>query len=109
MPGATYYDSDPAAGSFAVTGLPWSEIPYALTEKKAPAGYRLDATPRTFTISKDALDYAFAPITNNKQSVPAIPLTGGFGADAYVIGGIVAGLGAAGAAAAIRRRKARKA
>ena len=108
-PGSPYYDSNPAAGSFTVTGLAWSETPYALTEKKAPAGYRLDATPRPFTIGKDALDYAFAPITNNKQSVPAIPLTGGFGADAYVIGGIVAGLGAAGAAAAIRRRKARKA
>ena len=107
--GATYYDSDPAAGSFAVTGLPWSDTAYALTEKKAPAGYRLDATPRPFTITKDALDYAFAPITNDKQGVPAIPLTGGFGADAYVIGGIVAGLGATGAAAAIRRRKARTA
>ena len=107
--GATYYDSDPAAGSFAVTGLPWSDTAYTLTEKKAPAGYRLDATPRPFTITKDALDYAFAPITNDKQGVPAIPLTGGFGADAYVIGGIVAGLGATGAAAAIRRRKARTA
>lgn len=107
--GATYYDSDPAAGSFAVTGLPWSDTAYALTEKKAPAGYRLDATPRPFTIGKDALDFAFAPITNDKQDVPAIPLTGGFGADAYVIGGIIAGLGATGAAAAIRRRKARTA
>ena len=107
--GATYYDSDPAAGSFAVTGLPWSDTAYALTEKKAPAGYRLDATPRPFTIGKDALDFAFAPITNDKQDVPAIPLTGGFGADAYVIGGIIAGLGATGAAAGIRRRKARTA
>ena len=107
-PDATYYDTDPAAGSFTVKGLPWSENAYTLTEKKAPAGYRLDTTPRNFTIGKDALDYAFTPITNEKQTVPNLPLTGGFGADAYLIGGIIAGLGAAGAGAAIKRRKSRQ-
>ena len=107
-PDATYYDTDPAAGSFTVKGLPWSETAYTLTEKKAPAGYRLDTTPRSFTIGKDALDHAFTPITNEKQTVPGLPLTGGFGADAYLIGGIIAGLGAAGAGAAIKRRKSRQ-
>ena len=107
-PGATYYDADPAAGSFTVKGLPWSGTAYTLTEKKAPAGYRLDTTPHGFTIGKDALDHALAPISNQKQTVPGIPLTGGFGADAYLIGGIIAGLGAAGAGAAIRRRKNRQ-
>ena len=107
-PGATYYDADPAAGSFTVKGLPWSGTAYTLTEKKAPAGYRLDTTPHGFTIGKDALDHALAPISNQKQTVPGIPLTGGFGADAYLIGGVIAGLGAAGAGAAIRRRKNRQ-
>ena len=108
-PDGTYYDTDPAAGSFTVKGLPWSEKTYTLKEKKAPAGYRLDPTPHEFTIDAKALDFAFAPITNEKQDVPSLPLTGGFGADAYIIGGIVAGLGAAGVGAAIKRRKNRKA
>lgn len=108
-PDGTYYDTDPAAGSFTVKGLPWSEKTYTLKEKKAPAGYRLDPTPHEFTIDAKALDFAFEPITNEKQNVPSLPLTGGFGADAYIIGGIVAGLGAAGVGAAIKRRKNRKA
>ena len=78
-------------------------------EKKAPAGYRLDKTQRTFKISQDSLDFVFDPITNEKQWIPGIPLTGGFGADGYVIGGIIAGLGALGAGAAIKRYKKRKA
>ncbi|WP_276670698.1 CshA/CshB family fibrillar adhesin-related protein [Schaalia cardiffensis] len=108
-PDATYYDTDPAAGSFAVKGLPWSANLYTLMEKKAPAGYRLDKTQRTFKISQDSLDFVFDPIPNEKQRIPGLPLTGGFGADGYVIGGIIAGLGALGAGAAIKRYKKRKA
>ncbi|WP_017936644.1 SpaA isopeptide-forming pilin-related protein [Nocardioides sp. Iso805N] len=46
-------DSDPADGGFKVTGLGWGD--YTLTEKTAPTGYQLDATPRTATIDGNDL------------------------------------------------------
>ena len=85
-----YKDQDPVAGSFKVGGLNWSDQAYSLTEKEAPAGYRLDKTRHEFTISTDALDYSFdEAFKNSKTTVPGLPLTGGLGAAIFLIGGAV--------------------
>ncbi|RAX22747.1 LPXTG cell wall anchor domain-containing protein [Actinomyces sp. Z3] len=104
-PGA-YRDEDPAAGSFKVGGLVWSEESYVLTEVAAPAGYQMDATPHAFVITTDSLDYAFAePFENSKTSVPSLPLTGGLGSDWFLIGGGVLALVAL-IVGIVRRRRA---
>ena len=41
------YDVDPAAGQFKLKGLEWGK--YTLVETKAPDGYDIDSTVRTFT------------------------------------------------------------
>ena len=41
------YDVDPAAGPFKLEGLDWGT--YTLVETKAPYGYDVDSTVRTFT------------------------------------------------------------
>lgn len=102
-----YYDSDPAAGTLKVTGLAWNEdADYTLVESKPPAGYVLDTTSHTFRILPDKLEYSFAAaFTNEKTEVPTLPLTGGLGADTFLIGGgALAAL--AFAAGLVRRRRA---
>ena len=104
---ADYYDSAPAAGAFKVTGLAWDEdADYALAESKAPAGYVLDTTSHSFRILPAALDYGFTTaFTNEKTTVPGLPLTGGLGADTFLIGGgVLAALALA--AGLVRRRRA---
>ena len=93
-PSGPYADTDPAAGSFTVTGLPWDARSYSLVEKRAPAGYRLDSTSRTFVIKPDALQYSFSKaFTNEKAPTPRLPLTGGRGAHIFLIAGaVVSGL-----------------
>ena len=89
-PSGPYADTDPAAGSFTVTGLPWDARSYSLVEKRAPAGYRLDSTSRTFVIKPDALQYSFSKaFTNEKVTTPRLPLTGGRGAHIFLIAGAV--------------------
>ncbi|QWW20740.1 hypothetical protein I6B53_08840 [Schaalia sp. 19OD2882] len=106
--GGPYTDQDPAPGVFTVKGLTWSQDPYSLVEKEAPVGYVLDTTPHPFTIAKDALEITFSdPIVNAKTTVPAIPLTGGSSADAYLIAGGALLVTAAGAGVVARRRLAR--
>ena len=78
-------DTDSRAGFLSVAGLAWGT--YTLTETRAPAGYVLDSTPRTVIVSGTALTVNVGAIKNTQQSVPVIPLTGGFGADAYLIAG----------------------
>ena len=89
-PSGPYADTDPAAGSFTVAGLPWDARSYSLVEKRAPAGYRLDSTSRTFVIKPDALQYSFSKaFTNEKVTTPRLPLTGGRGAHIFLIAGAV--------------------
>ena len=53
----------------------------------------------------DALDYAFAvSFTNSKTTVPLLPLTGGMGADAFLLTGAVLGAVAL-VAVYVRRRR----
>ncbi|SPT52917.1 Predicted outer membrane protein [Actinomyces bovis] len=81
-----YKDADPQPGAFRLTGLGLGE--YRLVEAAAPAGYKLDKTPRPFELSAAKPDYQFAEaFTNEKTAVPFLPLTGGLGADSFLIGG----------------------
>lgn len=100
-------DKDPAMGKLSVTGLRWGD--YTLTEKKAPAGYILDDTPHTFTVSGSELNKSLGSYTNEQKPQVALPLTGGTGSQIYLIGG-AALLAAAGAIALLKglRRRNRK-
>lgn len=97
-------DRDPAAGKFNVTGLKWGD--YTLTETKAPAGYLMDSTARTITIDGDHLAVNVGPITNAQAPGVHLPLTGGTGSDAFLIGGgvLLAGGAAAGGLLSWRRK-----
>lgn len=95
--GATYYDADPAPGVFRVEGIPADGATLALTESKAPAGYRLDKKAQAFSITIGAdgavVNHVFNdPFPNYKSPVPALPLTGGMGADSFYLGGLGLGL-----------------
>ncbi len=79
-------DKDRRAGYFKVTNLAWGE--YKIVETKAPAGYQLDPTEHPFVIAADNLNFAFGnPIENMQRETPVLPLTGGLGRDAFLIGG----------------------
>ena len=98
-------DKDPAAGKFNVTGLQWGN--YTLTETKAPAGYLMDSTARTITIDGNHLTVNVGPITNKQAPGVNLPLTGGTGSDAFLIGGgvLLAGGAAAGGLLFWRRKQ----
>ncbi|WP_103063282.1 CshA/CshB family fibrillar adhesin-related protein [Actinomyces qiguomingii] len=107
-PGA-YSDQDPTPGSFKVSGLVWNEVSYTLREAAAPAGYKVDSGSHEFVITAEELDYVFdTPFENSKTDVPSLPLTGGVGADAFLIGGGVLAVLAAGVAGFRRRREIRQ-
>jgi hypothetical protein len=97
-------DTDARPGYLSVGGLAWGT--YTLTETKAPAGYVLDTTARAVTIGGTALTANLGAIKNTQQRVPAIPLTGGIGADTYLIaGGLLAALALAMACLQYWRRR----
>lgn len=106
-PNATYYDSDPTAGSFKVVGIDWATDQYVLKESKAPAGYQLSQEEHKFSITPKALHYTFGTaFENEKQGVPDLPLTGGMSADAFIFGGVgVLVVGAIAMAVVGRNRK----
>ena len=100
-------DKDPAAGQFAVSSLKWGK--YTLVEKSAPAGYILDDTKHTFTVSGSTLTQSIGSFANEQKPPVALPLTGGTGSQIFIIGG--AALCAAGAVGALLkglRRRNRK-
>ena len=80
-------DKDPRAGYLEVTQLAWGD--YTLVETKAPLGYVLDPTPRSFTIGGGAAQQRvdLGGIVNERQTALIIPLTGGLGADWFLFGG----------------------
>ena len=74
-------------------------------ESAAPVGYRLDTTAHPFTLSAQAPQHTFPqPFINRKTSVPALPLTGGTGADVFLAGGLLLAVAALGTGLLRRRR-----
>jgi hypothetical protein len=85
---ATTRDIDPREGYFRVDGLVWGD--YSLVETKAPAGYVLDPTVYEFAIGIHApshLEMNLGDIVNERRPPLVIPLTGGLGADGFLLGG----------------------
>lgn len=84
-------DQDPAAGGFRVSGLALGQ--YSLAEKTAPVGYRLDSEVHSFSLDAARREHSFdRSFVNHKVVVPALPLTGGMGADSFWLAGMAAGL-----------------
>ncbi|WP_194948670.1 collagen binding domain-containing protein [Actinomyces trachealis] len=99
-------DKDPVAGGFQVDDLSFGE--YKLVERAAPVGYRLDATEHPFTLDATHQSKVFEEaFKNSKATVPVLPLTGGMGADAFLISG--GALGALAILGAVLRRRRRQA
>lgn len=98
-----YKDQDPAAGKFALSGIPFGE--YTLTEATAPAGYVVDTTVHTFKI-ESVTALSLGNFANKQQTPLAIPLTGGLSSDWMRIAGIsLAALAAAGAGGMLWRNR----
>lgn len=76
-------DKDPVAGQFRISGIVSGD--YELSETKAPAGFKLLTSPIPVTIGGGTK--TLPNIVNVQQTVPAIPLTGGLGADHYLMAG----------------------
>lgn len=91
-------DVHPGAGRFTVD--PLEDGRYRLVETRAPAGYQLDPTPRYIQVL-GATDFG-APIENEPQEGPVLPLTGGVGSLGFWVGAGV--LGALVAAGLLRQR-----
>ena len=97
-------DTDANPGAFKLTDLGYGS--YRLIETRAPAGYILDATPHTITISTQDQVVALGNISNRKSVVPAIPLTGGSAATTYLIaGGVLLGITALAVLVQARHRR----
>lgn len=105
---AALYDHDPKPGAFDVQNLTLANSWRKLKESKAPAGYRMDTRVKNFINYADAPHYTFQDsFENSKSPVPLLPLTGGMGADAFLISGGVVFLLAA-AWEAVRRVRSRR-
>lgn len=78
-------DRDPQPGRFRLEGLKWQNL--SLEETAAPPGYRRDTAVRTQTIGENALQANFGRITNETVTLPLLPLTGGMGADSFLMAG----------------------
>ncbi|MGY3127248.1 fimbrial isopeptide formation D2 family protein/LPXTG-motif cell wall-anchored protein [Agrococcus sp. UYP33] len=77
-------------GSYTIPGLrttPAREV-YTLTEIEAPTGYVLDATPRSFAVIAGPVASAVElQIANAQAPAFELPVTGGAGQTAFLIGG----------------------
>lgn len=91
-------DTNPAMGEFTVDQL----LPglYGLIETQAPVGYLLDDQVRPISLVTAS---SLGEIENTQRNVLLIPLTGGTGAQMFLLGGVLLVV-AAGAAVAVRSR-----
>lgn len=70
------YDVDPAAGQFKLEGLDWGR--YTLVETKAPDGYDVDSTVRTFTFGPVAGSDGTGKWNSNSVAAATGNTTGAF-------------------------------
>ncbi|BAJ74177.1 predicted outer membrane protein [Microbacterium testaceum StLB037] len=102
----TGLDKDPTPGAFRLDDLAWGS--YTATETRAPVGY-IAAGSLSFTVTpaNAGTTQDLGPQTNEQQSGARLPLTGGVGADAFVISGFVVLLGATASVLTLRLRSRR--
>ena len=74
--GQTIYDVDPVEGQFKLEGLEWGT--YTLVESKAPDGYDVDFTVRTFTFGPAAGTDGTGTWNSNSVESKTGDTTGGF-------------------------------
>lgn len=96
----TGVDANPAAGIITVD--PIEDGRYRLVETSAPAGYKLDSTPRYVDVL--GVTALAEVIENDLSEVPGMPLTGGVGALTFWAGAGLLGLAVAGGLIWQRRR-----
>lgn len=93
------------AGKFKFEELPWGD--YELVETKAPDGYNLDSTPKTFVIGPNGSnEFTFEVKLGNIENEPGVvlPNTGGSGhGNLLIIGAGFLLVSMAGCALAMRR------
>ncbi|MEV7769512.1 hypothetical protein [Microbacterium sp. NPDC086615] len=83
----TGLDKDPAPGAFRLDALAWGS--YTATETRAPAGYiAAGSLAFTVTAANAGTTQNLGPQTNEQQPGARLPLTGGVGADTFLIAGL---------------------
>lgn len=100
------YDTDNAAGEFALSGLKWGE--YELVETVAPDGFNLDTSPHKFTIGPNDSSVTLSVALGDIKNVPGVvlPSTGGEGLNKmYTAGFLAVAIAVAGLALSLRRRQ----
>ena len=81
---------------------------YWLKETKAPVGYVAPTDDEAWTeveVTASGLVAVTKTITNTKQTVPGLPVTGGVGTAVFGATGLVLVLGAIAGGTALRRRQ----